>query len=385
MDAKIAKCKTWVEVDGLTLKNNIKELSRILTPATQMMAVVKANAYGHGLTEVSKICVQSGVQWLGVDSIEEGIILRKEGIKSFILILGYTVLECLSEIFENDLDLVVYNKETVEELGRLSEICDKTANLHIKLETGTNRQGVGLENLLDFVNLIKKYPKLNIRGIYTHFANIEDTTNHSYAEEQLKKFKQAINFLEDLNIIIPLKHTACSAAAILFPDTHFNLARFGVSLYGFWPSRETIVSAQENGRDIKLKPCLCWKTRIAQIKALKSGTPVGYGLTEKILRDGKVAVLPVGYSDGLDRGLSSVGNVLVRGERCKILGRICMNMCVVDITHVTGAEVEDEVVLLGSQGREVITAEEVAGKLNTIHYEILSRINPMIPRFYSDI
>lgn len=375
-------CKTWVEIDSRALKNNIKELKKFLSPQTKMMAVVKSNAYGHGIVEVSKICVQSGIDWIGVDSVDEAIALREQGIGLPILILGYTILSALPKAVSNNIDLIVYNKETIKELGRVSSEQGREVNLHIKIETGTNRQGVSLENLLDFVNLIKQYPNLKIQGLSTHFANIEDTTDHSYAKKQLEEFKKAIKFLEENNIKIPVKHTACSAATILFPKTHFDLTRIGISLYGLWSSKETIVSAQQKNKKINLKPCLTWKTRIAQIKKIKAGAPISYGLTEKIAQDSKIAVLPIGYWDGLDRGLSSIGNVLIKGKRCKILGRICMNICMVDVSHISDIKLEDEVVLLGKQGEEEITAEDIANKLNTINYEVVTRINPLIPRFY---
>ncbi|NQU83950.1 MAG: alanine racemase, partial [Parcubacteria group bacterium] len=214
--------------------------------------------------------------------------------------------------------------------------------------------------------------------IYTHFANVEDTTNHYYADYQLERFKKIIRILEDNYIEIPIKHTACSAAAIIFPETHFNMVRFGTATYGIWSSKETFLAVKKS--EITLKPVLTWKTRVAQIKKVKKGMPISYGLTEKLSRDSRIAVIPVGYWDGYDRRFSSIGNVLINGRRCKVLGRICMNMCMVDITDLKDVSIEDEVVLLGEQKKERITVEELAEKIGTINYEIITRINPLIKR-----
>lgn len=378
--------KTWVEISKLNLLSNLAQFQRIVVPKVKLMAVVKSNAYGHGLIEVSKLLSQNrkAKLWFGVDSIDEALKLKNAGIKFPILILGYTEKSRLSEAVRNGFRLTVYNQKTIKELGKISisdsHFLNKKINVHIKVETGTSRQGVLESDILEFVRLIKKYPYINIEGLSTHFANIEDTTDHSYAMLQLKRFINVVNLLKRNGIEIPIKHTACSAATILFPKTHFDMVRIGISLYGHWPSKETFISAREQKKAIKLLPVLTWKTKIAQIKNVKAGTPISYGLTERVPHDTKIAILPIGYWDGYDRGLSSIGNVLISGKRCKVLGRVCMNMIVVDVNHIKDVKVEDEVVLIGKQGDEEITAEEIAQKLGTINYEVLTRINPLIPR-----
>lgn len=364
--------KTWVEINKKALQNNISQFQKLIGSKIKLMAVVKANAYGHGLTGVAKIAARSGVDWLGVDSVDEAIEIRKAGIKAPILIMGYTLLSRLEDVIKHDFRQVVYNKETIERL--------RQGKAHLKVETGTSRQGVGKEELLKLAKFIKKYPQIEIEGIYTHYANIEDTTDHSYAQQQLKRFREAVSLLEKNNIKIPIKHTACSAAVILFPETYFNMVRLGISMYGLWPSKETFISAREMGRKINLEPVLAWKTIVAQIKNIKAGTPISYGLTERASQDSKIAILPVGYWDGYDRKLSGIANVLIRGKRCKVLGRVCMNMIMVDISHVPDVKLEDAVVLLGKQAGEQITAEELAQKIGTISYEVVTRINPLIPR-----
>lgn len=371
------KFKTWLEIDKKAISSNIRQLKSILSPCSRFCAVVKANAYGHGLVEIARICTQNGADWLAVDSVDEAVVLKKAKIKLPILILGYVPLTRLAEAVRNDFRLTVYNTETIIALGKIK---NEKINVHIKVETGTSRQGVLEKDVLKFVKLIKKYPHIKIEGISTHFANIEDTTDHSYAMEQLTRFRRIVQKVERLGTKIFIKHTACSAATILFPKTHFDMVRVGISLYGMWSSKETRVSANLEKRKVILRPALCWKTRIAQIKNLPSGTPVSYGLTEKLACPSKIAILPVGYWDGYDRGLSSIGNVLIHGKRAKILGRVCMNMMVVDATNISNARVEDEVVLLGKQKKEEITAEEIAQKIGTINYEVTTRINPQIKR-----
>ncbi len=215
--------KTWVEINKKALQNNINQFQELIGKKAKLMAVVKANAYGHGSNEVAKIATESGVDYLGVDSIDEAIKIREAGIDAPILIMGYTLLSRLEEVAKYDFRQVVYNREAIKEL--------KQGKIHLKVETGTSRQGLEKEELLELAKFIKKYPKIEIEGIYTHYANIEDTTDHSYAQMQLKRFKEAVELLEKNGIKIPIKHTACSAAVILFTETYFDMVRLGISMY----------------------------------------------------------------------------------------------------------------------------------------------------------
>jgi alanine racemase len=256
---------------------------------------------------------------------------------------------------------------------------DHPAKVHLKIETGTSRQGIHVQDLQGFLGHLKELSNLKLEGAFTHFANIEDTTDDSYATRQMARFESALEVFAEAGMTPEITHTACSAAVMLHPATHRSMIRTGIALYGLWPSDETKVSMRHLGKDITLTPALTWKTRILQVKPLAAGTPVSYGLTEKVTRDSRIAVLPVGYWDGYDRGLSSVGEVLIRGKRAKVLGRVCMNMTIVDVTDIPDAMDGDEVVLLGRQGNESISAEEIARKLGTINYEIVTRINPLLP------
>jgi len=371
--------KTWVEISREALNYNLDQFKKLIGNSVKIMGVVKANAYGHGLTEVAGV-ISDKVDWLGVDSFAEALKLRQAAIKKPILVLGYTELADLREAVKNNISLTVYNKETIERLGKI-QIPNPHLNqkIHIKIETGTSRQGVPENEILDFIKFVKNYPSIEIQGLSTHYANIEDTTDSSFAMEQLAVFSRVTEILKKEGLT-PLRHTACSAATILFPETHFDMVRLGISMYGLWSSKETKAVAKNKNLELGLKPALVWKTIVAQIKTIKDSTSVGYGLTERVSRDSKIAILPIGYYDGYDRKLSSVGNVLIRGKRCKILGRICMNMIIVDVTDIEKIEPEDEAVLLGRQGREEINAEELAQKTGTINYEIVTRINPLIPR-----
>jgi alanine racemase len=371
--------KTWVEINKNNLLHNLEQFRKLVGDSIKIMAVVKANAYGHGLVEVAN-AIYEKIDWFGVDSLSEAIKLRQLAIKKPILILGYTELNDLREAVKNNISLTVYNRQTIEKLGKIPiQNPNLSPKVHIKLETGTSRQGIGESEILDFVKFIKKFPSIKIEGLSTHYANIEDTTDSSFAMKQLAIFSRVASLLEKKGIKL-IRHTACSAATILFPETYFEMVRLGIGMYGLWPSRETKAVAKNKNIDINLKPVLTWKTIVAQIKNVVSGTPIGYGLTERVSRDSKIAILPIGYWDGYDRKLSSIGNVLIRGKRCKILGRICMNMIIVDVTDLPNIELADEVVILGRQGREEINAEEIAQKIGTINYEVVTRINPLIPR-----
>jgi len=371
--------KTWIEISREALVYNLSQFRRLVSDGVKIMGVIKANAYGHGLTEVAEI-ISEKVDWLGVDSFAEALKLRQAAVKKPILVLGYTELKDLKEAVKNNISLTVYNKETILKLGKIP-IHNPNLNpkIHIKIETGTSRQGVLENEFFDFIKFVKQFPSIEIQGLSTHYANIEDTTDSSFAMEQLATFSRAAEILKKEGVT-PLRHTACSAATILFPETRFEMIRLGISMYGLWSSKETKAVAKNKNLELDLKPALTWKTIVAQIKNLPAGTPVGYGLSEHTSRDSKIAILPVGYYDGYDRKLGNVGNVLIRGKRCKVLGRVCMNMIIVDVTDLEKVELEDEVVLLGRQGREEITAEDLAGKIGTINYEVVTRINPYILR-----
>lgn len=371
----------WVEIDRKAFLNNIREFRNRLGQ-TWLLAVVKANAYGHGLLEIAGLAAEAGIDWFGVHSLEEGLALRQAGFGQKILILGYLPLAGAEEAVRAELRSTVYNLETLKALAAEARKQKKPAIVHLKVETGTNRQGIAVNKLGSFLSLVKKTPEVVLEGISSHFANIEDTTDDFYPRHQLANFLQADNFLKNNGIHVPVKHMSCSAAAILFPETYFNLARVGIGLYGLWPSKETLVSCRLRGQPpLRLKPVLSWRARVAQVKTVPRGAYIGYGCTYRTTRPTRLAIIPVGYYDGYDRGLSNSAYVLVKGKRAQVRGRVCMDFIMVDVTDIPGVNLEDPVTLIGAEGREKITADQLASLAGTISYEMVTRINPLIPRF----
>ncbi|OGD13036.1 MAG: alanine racemase [Candidatus Aminicenantes bacterium RBG_16_66_30] len=370
-----------VEISRSALVHNIREFRRIVGRKRLFLAVVKANAYGHGLVETSAIAVAEGVDWLGVNSVEEGVALRDAGIGVPVLVLGYAPLGVLEEAADRDLRLTVYNRETVRRLAALAARSGRTVRLHVKVETGTWRQGVVPKDLAAFVRDIRKHQGLVVEGLSSHFANIEDTTKHDYPRLQLECYRTACRELEAAGVSVPMKHMSCTASTILFQEPEFNLARVGIGLYGLWPSKETYLSSVlEKAEPPSLRPVLSWKARIAQIKKVPTGAFIGYGCTYRTTRPTVLAVIPVGYYDGYDRRLSNAAHVLVKGRRAPVRGRVAMDFFMADVTDIPGVKLEDEATLLGADGRERIAAEDLASLAGTIGYEVLARINPLIPR-----
>ncbi len=377
-----SRALTWVEVDTAALLTNLHAFRRRLGPGVELAHVVKSNAYGHGLELVALEDEASGVvHRLAVISVEELLRVREAGVKLPVLILGYVPLDAWVSVVEAEGSPVIFNRESLEALSRAAAERGREVPIHLKLETGTYRYGIAEDELADYVTLVQSLPGLRLEGLTTHFANIEDTTDHSYARDQLERFRRTLDRLREAGVAVPVPHAACSAATILFPESHFAMARVGISSYGLWPSKETRVSSDHvEGAQMELSPVLAWKTRVAQVKTVPAGSYVGYGCTWRAPVDSRIAVLPVGYADGYDRAMSNVGHVLIRGRRAPVRGRVCMNVMMVDVTHHPEVALEDEVVLIGAQGEERIRAEDLAGWSGTIAYEVVARIAPHIPR-----
>jgi alanine racemase len=373
--------QVWVELERDAPDHNLGELRKCAAPGVKLCAVVKSNAYGHGLDEMVRLLTSA--EWLGVNSLEEGVRIRDLGETRPVLVMGHVPLADLGEAVARDLDLTLYNLESLAALARLPAAAGSQPpiRVHLKIETGTGRQGILPKQIPTFVQEMSSIPGAELVGVSTHYANIEDTLNHGYAEQQIERFRQALSALESLGLKPPIPHTACTAAGILFPETHYAMLRVGIGLYGLWPSRETYLSALMGHRPVpNLRPVLSWKTRIAQLKVLPEGSFVGYGCTFKTTRPTRLAVLPVGYADGYDRALGNIAHVLVHGKRAPVIGRVCMNLTMVDVTDIPRARLEDEVVLLGRSGEERVSAETLATWAGTINYEIVSRISSLLER-----
>ena len=372
----------WVELDGGALLHNLHAFRRRLGSGVELSHVVKANAYGHGLELVAREDEASGlVHSLSVISVEELVRVREAGIKLPVMILGYVPLSGWEAVVDAEGSPVIMNRESLEALSKESARRGREIKVHLKIETGTHRYGIEEDEIPEYLSLIKTLPGLRLEGLTTHFANIEDTTDHSFALAQLKTFQRVLTRVREMGFPVPLPHAACSAAAILLPEAYFGSARVGISSYGIWPSKETKVSSTHvPGGQMDLRPVMSWKTRIAQVKTVRKGDFVGYGCTWRAPIDSRIAVLPMGYADGYDRANSNVAHVLIRGQRAPVRGRICMNVSMIDVTHIPEAVLEDEVVLLGRQGEENVSAEDLAGWCGTIPYEIVSRIAEHLPR-----
>jgi alanine racemase len=348
----------------------------------KFQAVVKSNAYGHGLEPIARIAARSGVDGFGVHTIAEAEQLAALELGKPILILGYLGREEAGRAVACGAEVTVYNVETLEALSAAS--AGREVRCHVKVETGVYRQGVIPEELDSFLDRIEALPGLGIAGVSTHFANIEDTTDHSYARRQLEIFSEAAARVR-ARAPETIRHCACAAAVLTMPETGFDMVRVGIGLYGLWPSKETLLSCLLEGEEeTPLRPVLTWKARIAQLKTAPTGASIGYGCTHRTTHPTRVAVLPVGYADGFDRRLSGIGHVLVRGRRAPVLGRICMNLFMVDVTDVDGLELESEAVLIGGQGGEAVTAGQIASLCNTIAYDIVSGLSPALPRIVVD-
>lgn len=368
----------WIEVNKKNIKHNIKTIRKIIGKNTIMAPAVKANAYGHGLIGYSKLILKYGADWLCVNSVWEAEQLRLAGIRKPILVIGYTQIANLYKIIDLRLKTIIYNIESAKKLSHLAKKARIKVPVHIKVDTGMSRQGVLVSNLVKFINDIKKWPNLYIEGIATHYATADELEKSSYFQKQFKAFKQVEGIAKQFRI--KLLHSSNSAATLVHPDTHWQLARPGKSIYGHYPSEEVAKWCKK--RKIMLKPTLSLKTKVAQVKEISKGTGVSYGVTFVARKKTMIAVLPIGYYDGLDRKLSNKGEVLIRGKRAKILGRVCMNMFVIDVSHIPNVKAEDEVVVIGKQGKERITVEEIAAKAGTINYEITTRLRESIERCY---
>ncbi|RLE18175.1 MAG: alanine racemase [Acidobacteria bacterium] len=374
---------SWIELDIPALKRNFHFFRNRIQRRTTIYPVVKANAYGHGMTEIVNT-IQPLADGFCVHSAKEAA--RLPGGKP-VLILGHFPddMGFLARLMlDRQPVFTITSASQAAFLDRAAKAAKASASVHIKVETGTHRLGLQPDEARALALELEAFKNIHLSGFSTHFANIEDTINHQFAMEQLSifnSFRQSLPKSETLRF-----HCSCSAAALLFPETHMDMVRLGISLYGYYSSGETRLSAIQQGLqpEDKLRPVLSWKTQPIQIKSVAVGDFVGYGLTFRAHRPMTIAVLPVGYSDGYDRRLSNSAYVLFRGQRAPICGRICMNLMMVDVSHIDGADRDDIVTLIGRDGNEEITAETLAEIAGTIQYEILARINPDIPRISVD-
>lgn len=393
---------TQVEVSRTALRHNIGVLhdaSREGGRQPLLCAMVKGNAYGHGMLAVAQPLLDAGADWLGTHDIGEIAALRQAGIAAPLYNVGYLPPDHAARAVQLGARFVVYDAAVIAAARQAAVAAGTVARMHVKVETGNNRQGLRHDEAVALALHIGRDPALVLEGMATHFADVEDTTDHRFARSQLERFDATCRAVRDALQLPPaghpndqlLCHASNSAAVLLWPEVCGALVRFGIAAYGLWPSKETLLSCRQLGRRaVQLQPALSWKTRIAQVRAVPAGEYIGYGRTFRAVRAMQIAVLPVGYYDGVDRRLSNLGQVLVGGQRARIVGRVAMNVTVVDITDCPGAAVGSEVVLIGAQAdpgaglSDTIAADEVAGWLGSIHYEVVTRIGSHVPRLLVD-
>ncbi len=374
---------TWADINLSHIAENIRALKGLIPGRTLFMAVVKANGYGHGSVEVAGTAIAHGADMLGVARVEEALELRSAAIAAPILIFGRTLPAMIPLVWKHDLTATVFDYEAARTLSDRAVQEGVRIRVHVKIDTGMGRVGTIVDPALGFsvedaVQEIKKIRELqgiDLQGIYTHFATA-DEKDKTYAENQFNHFSLCLKALADEGIHIELRHCANSAALMEMPHTHLNMVRAGIAMYGLFPS------GQMDKSRILLKPAMSLKTRIVQLKAVPAGFKVSYGSTFETRQRSVLATVPLGYADGYNRLFSSKGEMLVRGQRARVAGRVCMDQLVLDVTHIDGVSLEDEVVVIGNQGEDCISADELAERSGTIHYEIVSSILPRVHRYY---
>ena len=370
----------WIEIDANALDRNLELFRDTIGERSALLAVVKANAYGHGLAEIAPRAAERA-EWLGVHSASEARDLRQLGLKIPILIMGFVPPSDFFEL-DGDIHLVVSSLQSLEWVGAYRQKTGISLSTHIKVDTGTKRQGVTRGELPEIIARASRLG-IDVVGIATHYANIEDTIDHGFARIQLQRFHKTLDVVKkELGEIPPFIHASCSAAALLFRETDFTLARVGISMYGHWPSRETRLSWSMEHQDdgVHLIPVLSWKAMVGQLQPVERDESVGYGRTWTARRSSQLAVIPVGYADGYSRALGNRSRVLISGRSAPVFGRVCMNILMADVTDIPGVMIGDEAVLIGSQGEDEVQVEELAGLSDTINYEFLARLSPSISR-----
>ncbi len=369
--------RTWIEIDTKALEHNYLTLKKNLSKNCKIMSVVKSNAYGHGFVGVAKEMEKSGVDWIGVDSIMEALALREEGVTKPILVLGYTLPEMLPRAADLDISITV---STFELLGVIASInFSKKLKIHIKVDTGMHRQGFQEFQIQEVIDMLKVLEnKVLVEGLFTHFAAAKDPSVPEKTLAQVVSFGVWVSAFDQAGFKT-IKHTSASGGTLIFPQAHFDMVRIGIALYGIWPSKETKMFSSQK---VELKPILSWRTIIGEVKKVPKGDSVGYDFTETFSRDSTIAICPIGYWHGYARALSSVGCVLVRGARARVLGRVSMDMIIIDTTDIPDVSVGDEVTLIGTDGGEIIRAEELADLAHNSPYEFVTRLNPLIKRIY---
>ena len=364
----------YLEVDLDAIAFNVRNIKKRLGKSVDLMAIVKADGYGHGAYPVSRVVLKNGADSLGVAILEEGVELREKGVKAPIVNLYPEPHQRAKRIVEYDLEQVVTDLKLVKNLSQEAEKQNKSCNVYIEIDTGLGRYGVLPEDTKELAKKIKTLPNIHLKGILSQFSTA-DARKKDFAYKQLRVFKNTLDQLQAFSNNIPIKSIANSGAVLDIPASYFNHVRVGHLLYGLYPSSETSES-------IQVKPVMNLRSRVLFIKEVKKGTPISYGKTYIAKRKTKIATIPLGYADGYSRLLSNKGEVLIRGKRAKVVGRVCMDAFMVDVSHIPEVKVGDEVAVMGKQGKDEITAHDLGRWTNTFAYEIMTRMGKRLPTVY---
>ncbi len=369
---------TWAEVSLEAIRYNTKQFKDFIDDSVHLMAVVKADGYGHGAVPVAQAAIQAGADYLAVALLDEALQLREAGITHPILVLGYTANRSIPDAIKADIDLTVFTQESLEEIILQSSQLNKNVSIHIKVDTGMSRIGVqSKEDALSIASRTKDSSHVILKGIFTHFANA-DSEDPSYTYMQFERFTSVISYLEQHQITIPLKHCCNSAGTMNFPSMHLDMVRVGIALYGLYPD------ASLKGHSIKLKQAMSLKTKIAWVKNVAMSQPISYGCTYVPTHDSVIATLPIGYADGLSRLLSNKGEFLLHEQKVPVVGRVCMDQLMIDVTNVPQSKLGDVVTIFGNTDSSFQSVDEIAKLMGTINYEVVCLIGNRIPRVYKE-
>jgi alanine racemase len=367
---------TWAEVSLESIQHNVQQFRSYIGRSTKLMAVVKADGYGHGAVEIAKAAMLSGGDYLAVALLDEALELREAGISEPILVLGYTSVQSVKKAITENISLTVFSEDVLNEIIEQARQLRQTASVHIKIDSGMSRIGVtSEETALTLAKKAVNAPFVYLEGIFTHFANA-DSKDPSYTRQQFEKFTAIIEFIEKENILIPIKHCCNSAATMNFPDMHLDMVRVGIALYGLYPDDSL------KGHAIQLEQAMSFKTKIAALKTVPASQPISYGCTFVPSSDCVIATLPVGYADGVSRLLSNRGTMLVRGQSAPVAGRVCMDQMMIDVTAIPSVSLGDIVTIFGQSSDAFQSVDTIASLMGTINYEVVCLIGKRVPRVY---
>ena len=369
--------RVYAKIDLDAIAYNMEQMKQNIRPETKVMAVIKADGYGHGAVQIAEMMERWNYIWgFAVATLDEAVVLRTEGIQKPILVLGCVFPDQYMEMLKHEIRMNIYTEEMAESISRMAAREGKTAYMHIKLDTGMSRLGFGInEQSAETIKRISKMPNVNMEGIFTHFTKA-DEKDKSFTKKQIQEFVWMTERLKEKNVRFTYEHCSNSAGIIDVPEANFDIVRAGISTYGLYPSEEV------DKTNVKLKPALALKSHVAFVKEIERGTPVSYGGTFVAKEKMKIATIPVGYADGYPRSLSNKGYVLIRGKKAPILGRVCMDQFMVDVTQIEGVSFGDKVTMLGKDGNEILPVEVLSELSGRFNYEFVCDLGKRIPRVY---